>query len=194
MRRNSLISCWFGEQCHSCTYRQFVELDVFTPLFGRQKDKERKSRLSLFLTKSGSHENVSHNQKTNTASTKWGNIYKLHINAKLYLTSILHVLPKFPAPSMTHCTLIETNRVTRIQNISCSIVRQELTLTLIYLFIYFAASYQKQRCNGATPLKNCCSTQVRFNAQNVWRTFRRIAVQISSFCCQTICSIWIVHC
>ncbi|XP_049454246.1 regulator of G-protein signaling 18 [Epinephelus fuscoguttatus] len=32
----------------------------------RQKDKERKSRLSLFLTKSGSHENVSPHKKTNT--------------------------------------------------------------------------------------------------------------------------------
>ncbi|XP_061588891.1 regulator of G-protein signaling 18 [Cololabis saira] len=32
----------------------------------RQKDKERKSRLSLFLTKSGSHENVSPLKKTNT--------------------------------------------------------------------------------------------------------------------------------
>ncbi|KAM8839443.1 regulator of G-protein signaling 18 isoform 2-T2 [Synchiropus picturatus] len=36
---------------------------------GRLKDKERKSRLSLFLTKSGSHENVSPNKKTNTASS-----------------------------------------------------------------------------------------------------------------------------
>ncbi|KAI9518486.1 hypothetical protein NQZ68_036368 [Dissostichus eleginoides] len=34
--------------------------------FSRQKDKERKSRLSLFLTKSGSHENVSPHKKTNT--------------------------------------------------------------------------------------------------------------------------------
>ncbi|KAK7944825.1 hypothetical protein WMY93_000553 [Mugilogobius chulae] len=34
-----------------------------------QKDnKERRSRLSLFLTKSGSHENVSPHKKTNTAS------------------------------------------------------------------------------------------------------------------------------
>lgn len=32
----------------------------------REKDKERKSRLSLFLTKSGSHENVSPHKKTNT--------------------------------------------------------------------------------------------------------------------------------
>ncbi|XP_034558369.1 regulator of G-protein signaling 18 isoform X3 [Notolabrus celidotus] len=32
----------------------------------RQKEKERKSRLSLFLTKSGSHENVSPHKKTNT--------------------------------------------------------------------------------------------------------------------------------
>ncbi|KAF7223437.1 regulator of G-protein signaling 18 [Nothobranchius furzeri] len=31
----------------------------------RQKDKERKGRLSLFLTKSGSHENVSPHKKTN---------------------------------------------------------------------------------------------------------------------------------
>lgn len=37
----------------------------FFPSFnGRQKDKERKGRLSLFLTKSGSHENVSPNKKT----------------------------------------------------------------------------------------------------------------------------------
>lgn len=36
----------------------------------RQKDKERKSRLSLFLTKSGSHENVSPTKKTNTAPSK----------------------------------------------------------------------------------------------------------------------------
>ncbi|XP_008331821.1 regulator of G-protein signaling 18 [Cynoglossus semilaevis] len=35
----------------------------------RQKDKERKSRLSLFLTKSGSHENVSPHKKTNTESS-----------------------------------------------------------------------------------------------------------------------------
>lgn len=35
----------------------------------RHKDKERKSRLSLFLTKSGSHENVSPHKKTNTASS-----------------------------------------------------------------------------------------------------------------------------
>ncbi|KAM9844612.1 regulator of G-protein signaling 18 [Aulostomus maculatus] len=35
----------------------------------RQKDKERKSRLSLFLTKSGSHENVSPHKKTNTSSS-----------------------------------------------------------------------------------------------------------------------------
>ncbi|CAK6952205.1 regulator of G-protein signaling 18 [Scomber scombrus] len=35
----------------------------------RQKDKERKSRLSLFLTKSGSHENVSSHKKTNTTSS-----------------------------------------------------------------------------------------------------------------------------
>lgn len=35
----------------------------------RQKDKERKSRLSLFLTKSGSHENVSPHKKTNTTSS-----------------------------------------------------------------------------------------------------------------------------
>ncbi|XP_056149806.1 regulator of G-protein signaling 18-like [Lampris incognitus] len=34
----------------------------------RLKDKERKSRLSLFLTKSGSHENVSPDKRTNTAS------------------------------------------------------------------------------------------------------------------------------
>ncbi|XP_060940316.1 regulator of G-protein signaling 18 [Limanda limanda] len=33
-----------------------------------QKDKERKSRLSLFLTKSGSHENVSPHKKTNPAT------------------------------------------------------------------------------------------------------------------------------
>lgn len=33
----------------------------------RQKDKERKSRLSLFLTKSGSHENVSPHKMTNAA-------------------------------------------------------------------------------------------------------------------------------
>lgn len=32
------------------------------------KDKERRSRLSLFLTKSGSHENVSPHKKTNTPS------------------------------------------------------------------------------------------------------------------------------
>lgn len=37
---------------------------------GRQKDKERKSRLSLFLTKSGSHENVSPHKKTNMAPSK----------------------------------------------------------------------------------------------------------------------------
>ncbi|XP_032422340.1 regulator of G-protein signaling 18 [Xiphophorus hellerii] len=36
---------------------------------GRQKDKERKSRLSLFLTKSGSHENVSPHKKTNTTTS-----------------------------------------------------------------------------------------------------------------------------
>lgn len=35
----------------------------------RLKDKERKSRLSLFLTKSGSHENVSPHKKTNTTSS-----------------------------------------------------------------------------------------------------------------------------
>ncbi|KAF3699081.1 Regulator of G-protein signaling 18 [Channa argus] len=35
----------------------------------RQKDKERKSRLSLFLTKSGSHENVSPHKKTNATSS-----------------------------------------------------------------------------------------------------------------------------
>ncbi|XP_028329523.1 LOW QUALITY PROTEIN: regulator of G-protein signaling 18 [Gouania willdenowi] len=35
----------------------------------RQKDKERKSRLSLFLTKSGSHENVSPHKKTNLATS-----------------------------------------------------------------------------------------------------------------------------
>ncbi|KAM6989784.1 regulator of G-protein signaling 18 [Tautogolabrus adspersus] len=35
----------------------------------RQKEKERKSRLSLFLTKSGSHENVSPNKKTNTTTS-----------------------------------------------------------------------------------------------------------------------------
>ncbi|KAM9322120.1 regulator of G-protein signaling 18 [Pholidichthys leucotaenia] len=35
----------------------------------RQKDKERKSRLSLFLTKSGSHENVSPHKKADTASS-----------------------------------------------------------------------------------------------------------------------------
>ena len=54
--------------------RQFVELDVFLFLFFspvcRQKDKERKSRLSLFLTKSGSHENVSPSKKTNTTPSK----------------------------------------------------------------------------------------------------------------------------
>ncbi|KAG7999347.1 Regulator of G-protein signaling 18, partial [Nibea albiflora] len=43
--------------------RQFVELDVFFFSVCRQKDKERKSRLSLFLTKSGSHENVSPHKK-----------------------------------------------------------------------------------------------------------------------------------
>lgn len=36
----------------------------------RQKDKERKSRLSLFLTKSGSHENVSPSKKTATTPSK----------------------------------------------------------------------------------------------------------------------------
>ncbi|KAK2822103.1 hypothetical protein Q5P01_022168 [Channa striata] len=35
----------------------------------RQKDKERKSRLSLFLTKSGSHENVSPHKKTNQTTS-----------------------------------------------------------------------------------------------------------------------------
>ncbi|XP_055359859.1 regulator of G-protein signaling 18 [Betta splendens] len=35
----------------------------------RLKDKERKSRLSLFLTKSGSHENVSPQKKTNAATS-----------------------------------------------------------------------------------------------------------------------------
>ncbi|XP_071773757.1 regulator of G-protein signaling 18 [Centroberyx gerrardi] len=35
----------------------------------RLKDKDRKSRLSLFLTKSGSHENVSPDKRTNTASS-----------------------------------------------------------------------------------------------------------------------------
>lgn len=36
----------------------------------RQKDKERKSRLSLFLTKSGSHENVSPHKKENAPANK----------------------------------------------------------------------------------------------------------------------------
>ncbi|XP_034039694.1 regulator of G-protein signaling 18 [Thalassophryne amazonica] len=35
----------------------------------QHKDKERKSRLSLFLTKSGSHENVSPHKSTNTTSS-----------------------------------------------------------------------------------------------------------------------------
>lgn len=38
---------------------------VFVVGVRRQKDKERKSRLSLFLTKSGSHENVSPRKKNN---------------------------------------------------------------------------------------------------------------------------------
>ncbi|XP_033839079.2 regulator of G-protein signaling 18 [Periophthalmus magnuspinnatus] len=51
---------------------------------GRHKDKERKSRLSLFLTKSGSHENVSPHKKTNTpsrnisaeAALKWSDCFE----------------------------------------------------------------------------------------------------------------------
>ncbi|CAL1579944.1 unnamed protein product [Knipowitschia caucasica] len=51
---------------------------------GRHKDKERRSRLSLFLTKSGSHENVSPHKKTTTASrnisaeavSKWSNSFE----------------------------------------------------------------------------------------------------------------------
>lgn len=50
----------------------------------RHKDKERKSRLSLFLTKSGSHENVSPHKKTNTtsrnispeAASKWSECFE----------------------------------------------------------------------------------------------------------------------
>lgn len=43
---------------------------VFLPCHGRQKDKERNSRLSLFLTKSGSHESVSpQKQAASAAST-----------------------------------------------------------------------------------------------------------------------------
>lgn len=41
----------------------------FDFLVRRQKDKERRSRLSLFLTKSGSHENVSPHKKT--VPSKW---------------------------------------------------------------------------------------------------------------------------
>lgn len=37
---------------------------------GRQKDKERTSRLSLFLAKSGSHENVSPHKTTNSTGNK----------------------------------------------------------------------------------------------------------------------------
>ncbi|XP_076001023.1 regulator of G-protein signaling 18 [Genypterus blacodes] len=50
----------------------------------RLKDKERKSRLSLFLTKSGSHENVSPHKKTNPtpnnipteAALKWSDSFE----------------------------------------------------------------------------------------------------------------------
>lgn len=42
----------------------------FLSCHGRQKDKERTSRLSLFLAKSGSHENVSPHKTTNSTANK----------------------------------------------------------------------------------------------------------------------------
>ncbi|XP_006786933.1 regulator of G-protein signaling 18 [Neolamprologus brichardi] len=51
-------------------FKMFGPVGLQTPKMkddsSRQKDKERKSRLSLFLTKSGSHENVSPSKKTAT--------------------------------------------------------------------------------------------------------------------------------
>ncbi|KAK5614573.1 hypothetical protein CRENBAI_018527 [Crenichthys baileyi] len=54
-------------------FKMFAVEDFQSPAMkedsSRQKDKERKSRLSLFLTKSGSHENVSPHKKTNTPTS-----------------------------------------------------------------------------------------------------------------------------
>ncbi|KAM3866019.1 regulator of G-protein signaling 18 [Diretmus argenteus] len=53
-------------------FKMLCPEDLQTPRMkddtARLKDKDRKSRLSLFLTKSGSHENVSPDKRTNTAS------------------------------------------------------------------------------------------------------------------------------
>ncbi len=73
-RSNSLISCWFGEQPRLHVGTVCGTSCIFSSVC-RQKDKERKSRLSLFLTKSGSHENVSPHKKTNTTPSKWGKIH-----------------------------------------------------------------------------------------------------------------------
>ncbi|XP_037537530.1 regulator of G-protein signaling 18 [Nematolebias whitei] len=54
-------------------FKMFAVGNLQTPAMkensSRQKNKERKSRLGLFLTKSGSHENVSPHKTTNTTSS-----------------------------------------------------------------------------------------------------------------------------
>lgn len=149
-----------------CTYTPtrrtlscFKELNV-APFLRRQKDK--KSRLSLFLTKSGSHENVSPHTKTNTTPSKWGKIHSFHMPAMLCwqvlitLTSVLTCLYLHPL------WLLHTGKKDGIQtSYNTGLFRDELTASLI---CFVAASHQKPLCSGATPSKNCCHTQVRLKS------------------------------
>uniref|UniRef100_A0A3Q4BP06 RGS domain-containing protein n=1 Tax=Mola mola TaxID=94237 RepID=A0A3Q4BP06_MOLML len=57
----------FMAQKEEAYFKMLGSEDLQAPKMKDNCNKDRKSRLSLFLTRSGSHENVSPNKKTNTA-------------------------------------------------------------------------------------------------------------------------------
>ena len=190
---------WFGEQ-----FRELAAQDslwnlmcVFSSV-RRQKDKERKSRLSLFLTKSGSHENVSPNKKTNTTPSKWGKNPFISYRGDAafdkrysFLTSV----------SSTLCDSLHTcinRRLMRIQNLYsffCCIIREELTASLIFylFFIFFCSISPEAALQWSDSFEELLKRSGQFKAPRISGGCVKSPSKTVPSAVKQRCSIWIVN-
>lgn len=164
----------------------------------RQKDKERKSRLSLFLTKSGSHENVSPTKKTNTAPSKWGkNPFISHRGDAAFdkrysfLTSV----------SSTLCVSLHTcinRRLMRIQNLysfffAASLGKSWPHLWFFFLFSFFCSISPEAALQWSDSFEELLKRSGQFKAPRISGGCVKSPSKTVPSAVKQRCSIWIVN-
>lgn len=131
-RSYSLITCWFGSQCDSLRGWQFVELDVFPPVFADRKTRRGRADSAFFSpSRALMKTSVPIKRQIRHPASKAKCIYIKYCVWQVLL--MFNIGFQYPPWLIAHWQQHGMSTCQSILNTTCCINREELSVSLIFL-------------------------------------------------------------